>query len=133
MNFQDPVSHTLSNISKTKLSKSIKTARLNGKYKTKFDFSKIEEYDLFGNYLATYNNIEEAEKLTNISRKYILDCCRNYKKGRIRCNRRFRYAESKVPCQKFHFNNKYVGRYFDFYYIDNDGNEKVAFKDCRDV
>ena len=45
MNLQDPITHELSEQSKLKLSTSIKSGRIQGKYKTKYDFCKIECYD----------------------------------------------------------------------------------------
>ena len=133
MNFKDPVTGELSDFSKIKLSNSIKEGLKNGKYKKPEECSEIECYDVFGKFVAKYKNLEEASLETKMSIKDIRDCASNYKKGRIRHGKRFRYSISKVPIQKFHFNEKFVGRYFSFNYIDEDGNEKFAFNDCRDV
>jgi len=133
LNFKDPVTSELSEYSKQKLSNSIKKGLKEGKYKKPEESSKIECYDVLGNFLALYENLEEASKATGMSIKDIRDCAGNYKKGRIRHGKRFRYAISKVPVQTFHFNEKFVGRYFSFNFIDDDGIEKFAFNDCRDV
>lgn len=45
-NLKDPVTSQLSEQSRKKLGESVKKGRAEGKYKTKYDFSKIEQYDL---------------------------------------------------------------------------------------
>lgn len=133
MNLKDPITLELSEESKQKLSKSIRKGLSEGKYKKPEEFSEIERYDLFGKFIKKYTSLEEASKDTNMSIKDIRDCAANYKKGRIRHGNRFRYSISKVPVQTFHFNEKYVGKYFSFNYIDENGKEKFAFNDCKDV
>lgn len=133
MNMKDPVTNKLSEASRIKLGNSVKKGRANGKYKTKYDFSKIECYDIFGKYITTYDSLNDAEIKTGISRKSLLRALNAYKKGGIASGLRFRYVESNVPVQEFHFNPIYVGKYFNFNYIDEDGNEQFAFNDCRDV
>ena len=133
MNFQDPVNHTLSEASKKKLSESIKKGLAEGKYKTKYDFSKIDCFDIFGNYITTYDNFADASKKTGITENEIHTAARNYKKGGITHNLRFRFSESDIPQQFFKFNEKYVGKYFTFNYIDKNGKETFAFNDVRSV
>ena len=133
INLKDPITFELSESSKEKFSKSIRKGLSEGKYKKPEESSEIERYDLFGKFIKKYSSLEEASKDTGMSIKDIRDCASNYKKGRIRHGNRFRYSISKVPVQDFHFNEKYVGKYFSFNYIDENGEEKFAFNDCRDV
>lgn len=37
---------------------------------------KVNQYDLNGNYIATYNSIKEASIITNSDRRYISQCCK---------------------------------------------------------
>lgn len=37
---------------------------------------KVIQYDLFGNYLQTYNSLAEAEKINNIFATNISQCCK---------------------------------------------------------
>lgn len=144
MNLQDPISHTISEASKKKLSESIKEGRANGKYKTKYDHAKIECYDYFGEYITTYNTKEEAAQACKISIKALNNCLGAYKHG-VKPNGksigksingyRFRYSCSKIIPLKFDIRPHEVGRYFNFYYIDENGEQQKAFssvKDCWD-
>ena len=133
MNLKDPITSKLSEASKAKLSASVRKGLTEGKYKKPEDFCEIESYDVFGNFIKTYANLEEASKQTGLTIKDIKECASGYKKGRLSHGIRFRYSISKVPVQTFYFNEKYVGKYFSFNYIDENGEEKFAFNDCRDV
>ena len=133
MNMTDPETHVLSELSKKKLSDSIKNGRLLGKYKTKYDFSAIERYDYFGDYVCTYQTIEEAMSALNMTKQQIRDLAGGYRKGVTSKGVRLRYSESKVPVQKFDINPQYLGKYYDFYYINDDGIEEIAFHDVRDL
>jgi predicted GIY-YIG superfamily endonuclease len=124
----DPILKTLSIYSKQKLSKSIIKGRSEGKYKTKFDYCEIEQYDYFGNYLTTFKNKEDASKQLKISFKIIQNLTGGYKKGLSRKGIRLRYSNSKVPVQKFKIDPKYLGKHFDFCY-DN----KIAFSNVKDA
>lgn len=128
---QDPVDHTLSEESKHKLSNSIKTGRRQGKYKTKFDFCEVECYDYFGNYITTYKNKEEAAKKLGISKKKVQELASGYKKGKTN-GFRLRYSNSSVPVQKFPINPQYIGKYYDFYFINENGEEELAFTNLKD-
>lgn len=125
----DPVDRTLSKYSKQKLSESIKKGVKEGKYKKpKYENSKIEHYDYFGNLVNTYNSIEEAVKILNIPRKKITNLCGGYKKGLILDGIRLRYSNSEVPVQRFPLNPNYIGKYVEFYCDD-----EIAFKGIKDV
>lgn len=133
MNLKDPVTNKLSEESLKKLSKSIKSGRLNGKYKTKFDLCEIEQYDYLGNFVCKYKNKLDASQQLNLSKRIIQSLASGYKKGKNKNGIRLRYVDSNVPIQKFEINIQYIGKYCDFYYIDAQGNEKLAFthiKDC---
>lgn len=45
-NLKDPVTSQLSEQSRKKLGASVRKGRAEGKYKTKYDYSKIEQYDI---------------------------------------------------------------------------------------
>lgn len=133
INLKDPITFELSESSRAKLGASVKLGRLHGKYKTKYDYSAIERYDIWGNYVTTYTNIEDAEKAILLNRKEITRLAGGYKKGLIRNGIRLRYAVSSVPVQRFDTNVSRVGEHFDFYYIASDGSEQFAFNDGRKV
>ena len=132
---QDPVDHTLSAESIEKLKASEKKGREEGKYKTKYDFCKVECYDIYGNHVITYNNKEEAAKQLNVRVQNIMRAASGYKKGLILrpYGYHVRYSDSKVPVQKFEPNLQYIGAYYNFYYIDENGNEQKAFDNLRDA
>ena len=133
MNLQDPISHTLSESSKQKLSKSVQKGLKEGKYKKKYDFATIECYDYFGNFIREFSSKEEAATGCNISTKDVQTCLSGYKKGTSVKGYRFRYSCSKVPIQSFdNIRPHEVGRYFDFYYIDENGNQVKAFSSVKD-
>lgn len=133
MNMQDPINHTLSEESKQKLSNSIKRGLKEGKYKKKFDFAKVECYDYFGTFIKNFSSREEAAIECNITVKDVQNCLSGYKKGVSIKGYRFRYSCSKVPVQSFNKIRPHeVGRYFDFYYIDENGNQTKAFSSIKD-
>lgn len=130
---QDPINHTLSEESKQKLSNSIKRGLKEGKYKKKFDFAKVECYDYFGTFIKNFSSREEAAIECNITIKDVQNCLSGYKKGVSVKGYRFRYSCSKVPVQSFNKIRPHeVGRYFDFYYIDENGNQTKAFSSIKD-
>lgn len=141
MNMQDPVSHALSQKSKEKLSKSVRAGLAEGKYKKKYDFAKIECYDYFGDYITSYDTKEDAAKACGLSVQDVSHCLGAYKHG-TRANGksigkavhgyRFRYSCSKVPPMKFKIRPLEVGRYFNFYYTDESGKQKIAFSSVKD-
>lgn len=144
MNLQDPVSHALSEESKKKLSKSVRKGLKEGKYKKIYDFAKIECYDYFGDYITSYDSKEEAAEACGLTIKDINNCLGAYKHGTKASGKsigkaihgyRFRYSCSRIPPMKFNIRPLEVGRYFNFYYTDENGKHKKAFscvKDCWD-
>lgn len=135
MNLQDPISHELSEQSKQKLSQSVRAGLAAGKYKTKYDFCKVECYDYWGNYITTFDNKEDAAKKLNVDVQAIMHAAGGYKKGvclRANGGCRLRYSDSTVPVQTFEGNPQYIGKYYDFYYIDENGNEQFAFSSVKD-
>lgn len=133
MNLQlDPVLKTLSHYSRQKLGKSVKLGRSQGKYKTKFDFSEIEQYDYFGNYMLTYTDKEDCSKKLGISKKQVQKFASGYTKGLSYKGVRLKYKSSNVPVKKFEINPNYLGKHFDFYFI-KDGKESLAFTSVKDV
>lgn len=40
---------------------------------------------------------------------------------------------AEVPVQKFEINPQYIGKHFDFYYLDDNKNEQFAFSNVKDV
>lgn len=133
MNLQDPVTNKLSDYSKKKLSNSIKKGRLNGKYKTRFDFCEVEQYNYFGEFMCKYKNKDEAAEKLNLPKKSIQKLASGYKKGICRNGIRLRYSNSNVPIQKFKINQQYIGKYFDFYYLDDNKTEQFAFDSVKNV
>ena len=144
MNMQDPVDHTLSVASRKKLSKSVRAGLAAGKYKTMYDYAKVECYDYFGDYITTYDTKEEAAKACGIGVKDVIRCLGAYKHGTKDSGKsigkaingyRFRYSCSRIPPMKFSIRPLEVGRYFNFYYTDENGNKQKAFscvKECWD-
>lgn len=133
INQTDPIIHELSEESKQKLSNSIKQGILEGKYKTKFDLHEIECYDYLGNYMCTYENKDDAAEKLNMTKDDIQRLAGGYKKGLSKGGVRLRYSDSVVPVQKFDINRQYLGRHYNFYYIDENGKEKLAFHDVKDM
>lgn len=131
MNLQDPVTHEMSQSSKEKLSSSIKEGLKMGKYKTRFDFEEVECYDYFGNLLKIFKNKDDASEKLKISRSEVQRIASGYRKGVHYMGVRLRYKNSSVPKLDFPIKPHEVGRYFDFYYIDKDGNEKLAFSNVK--
>lgn len=141
MNMQDPVDHSLSEESKKKLSQSIKQGMAEGKYKKIYDFAKIECYNYFGDYITTYDTKEEAAKACGLSIQDVTNCLSAYKHGTKLSGKsigkavhgyRFRYSCSRIAPMKFNIRPLEVGRYFNFYYIDENGNQQKAFSSVKD-
>lgn len=133
VNQADPITHEFSEESKKKLSNSIKEGILKGKYKTKFDLHEVECYDYLGNYICTYKDKDDAAEKLNITKDQVQKLASGYKKGLSRKGVRLRYSDSIVPVQKFPINEQYLGRQYNFYYIDDNGEEKLAFHDVKDM
>lgn len=132
MNLKDPVTNELSEESKRKLGESVRNGRLNGKYKTKFDLCEVEQYDYFGNFVCKFQDKTEASEKLNLSKKEIQELACGYKKGKNKNGIRLRYSDSNVPVQNFEMNPQYVGKYYDFYFVDENGNEQIAFTNLKD-
>ena len=141
MNMQDPVSHSLSKKSLEKLSKSVRAGLAEGKYKKKYDFAKIECYDYFGDYITSYDTKEEAAEACGLSVQDVSNCLAAYKHGTKASGKsigksvhgyRFRYSCSKIQPIKFKIRPLEVGRYFNFYYTDENGEKKIAFSSVKD-
>ena len=132
-NLKDPVTSQLSEQSRKKLSESVRKGRLEGKYKTKYDFSKIEQYDLWGNYVQTFKDIEDAILSLNIPRKQAIRLVKGYSKGDIYKGIRLRYQESNVPVKRFDKYYKKLGQHIDFYYINDKNEEEFAFNSTKTV
>lgn len=133
LNFQDPITNELSDISKQKLSKSVREGRLAGKYKTKFDLHEVECYDYFGDYVCTFIDKADAAEKLNIDTKTVHRLASGYKKGVTINGIRLRYSDSVVPIQSFEVNPQYLGKHYNFYYKDENGNEQVAFTSIKDI
>jgi hypothetical protein len=141
MNMQDPVDHTLSEASRKKLSKSVRAGLAAGKYKNMYDYAKIECYDYFGDYITTYNTKEEAAEACGLSVQDVNNCLGAYKHGTKTSGKsigkavhgyRFRYSCSRISPMKFDIRPLEVGRYFTFYYTDENGEHKRAFSSVKD-
>lgn len=132
-NFKDPITLQISEESKIKLSNSIKKGRAEGKYKMPTDFCEIYCYDYLGNFLSIFKTKEEAANAIGCSVKSIIRSCSGYKKGTSVNGYRFRYACSKVPEQKWEINPQYLGRYYNFYYKDENNQEYLAFTGIKDI
>lgn len=133
INMTDPITHELSEESKKKLSESIIKGRKEGKYLTCYDLSQIECYDYFGDFITSFKNREEAAEKLNMKKSDIQRLASGYRKGKSKKGIRLRYANSKVPPLKFSINPKYLGKYYDFYYINEKGQEELAFHDVKDL
>ena len=133
MNLKDPFTNELSESSKIKLGNSVRQGIIDGKYKTKFDFCEIEQYDYFGNYVKSFKNKNECSEKLNITKKKVQNLTGGYKKGLILKGIRLRYKDSNVDIKKFNTNPNYIGKHYNFYYLDEDDNEKFAFSTVKDV
>lgn len=131
MNLQDPVSHKLSEVSKQKLSKSIKKGLSEGKYKTKYDYCDIEAYDYFGNYIKTFKSRSELSNKYGFTNKEIQELAGGYKKGSSKNGIRLRYSISDVPVQSFEINPNFIGNHYVFFYINESGEEEFAFSSVK--
>ena len=141
MNMQDPVDHTLNKKSREKLSKSVRAGRAAGKYKREYDFAKIECYDYFGDYITTFDTKEEAAEACGLSVQDVTNCLGAYKHGTKANGKsigkavhgyRFRYSCSRIPPMKFDIRPLEVGRYFNFYYTDENGERQKAFSSVKE-
>ena len=141
MNLKDPVTCTLSESSKKKLSESIRKGIEMGRYVKYFQTSTIECYDYFGDYITTYSTKEEAAAACNITVKDVNACLGAYKHGtktngtstgKAVNGYRFRYSCSNVPVRKFAVNPTRVGQIIRFYYEDESGKREVAFSSIRE-
>lgn len=134
MNLQDPVTlKPTTQYTRDKISEKSKQSYAEGRNKKKFDTCEIECYDYFGNYITSYKDKDEAAKLLGIEKHQIETAASGYKKGVTLRGKRFRYSVSKVPVQKFDINPQFLGRYFDFNYIDENGEEHFAFDSIKNV
>ena len=131
MNLQDPKSHSLSEQSRKKLSNSIKQGLLEGKYKTKYDYCKIEAYDYFGNHIKTFDSRSELSNEFGFTNKEIQDLAGGYKKGVSKNGIRLRYTISDVPVQDFEINPNYIGNHYVFFFINEKGEEEFAFSSVK--
>lgn len=129
----DPILKTLSLYSKQKLGKSIKQGKLLGKYKTKFDFSKVEMYDYLGRYIKSFKDKDDCSKQLNISTKKVQQLASNYVKGFCYKGIRLRYKDSKTKISEFNINSNYLGKHYDFYKVDSDQKEIFAFNSIKNV
>lgn len=133
INQADPFTHELSESAKQKLGASVKAGRLAGKYKTKYDLHPVECYDYFGDYICTYQDKQEASEKLGIDKNTVNRLASGYKKGLSINGIRLRYSDSTVPVQQFPINPQYLGKYYDFYYLDEEGNEQIAFHSVKDL
>ena len=133
MNLKDPITNELSESSKIKLSNSVRQGIIDGKYKTKFDFCEIEQYDYFGNYIKSFKNKDECSQKLKITKKKVQNLTGGYKKGLIWKGLRLRYKDSNVDIKKFNTNPQYIGKHYDFYFLDENNNEKFAFSTVKEV
>lgn len=133
MNLSDPVTLTpLTEDALHNLQTSMANATTKRIHKL-YNMTAVECYDYFGDYICTYNNMDEAAEDLGVDRIQIQKAARGYKKGVVVRGKRFRYINSKVPIQKFDINPQFLGRYFDFNYIDDNGEEKFAFDSVKNV
>ena len=65
----------------TKFGKEHPNYKLRGNWKTQ---KKVEQYDLDGNYLKTFNSATEVERLLKISASHISECCNKKRKSAYR-------------------------------------------------
>lgn len=131
MNLQDPVSHSLSEISKQKLSNSIKKGLSEGKYKTKYDYCDIEAYDYFGKHIKTFKSRSEITEEYGFTNKEIQELASGYKKGSSKNGIRLRYSISEVPIQEFEINPNFIGNHYVFFYVNESGEEEFAFSSVK--
>lgn len=133
INQTDPISHELSQESRNKLSESIKLGRQQGKYLRCYDLNEVECYDYFGDYICSFENKKMAAEKLNMPISDVQRLASGYKKGVTSRGIRLRYSDSKVPVQKFEINPQYLGKYYDFYYTDDNGEQQLAFHDVKDL
>ena len=134
MNLQDLI--TLKPTSKStieKISKAGLLAYKENRHKRPFEGEALDVFDYLGNYVTSYNNKEDFAKDLGTSIKAVTEALSGYKKGKTVYGYRARYKNSKVPIQKFSINPQYLGRYYDFYYIDDNGEEQFAFDSVKNV
>jgi group I intron endonuclease len=133
MNFQDPLTHELSEASKEKLRISMQKAREEGRWKTKYHTCGFEFYNIFGEFLTSFDDREEAIAYSGLTIQQLSTLASEYKKGRNLKGFRVRYSDSKVPVQKFEVNPQYIGRWYDFYVEKENGERELAFTSVKDV
>lgn len=133
MNLQDPLTKKFTKQSTIdKISKNTKKAFNEGRGKRRYDKNPIECYDYFGNYIESFENKEIAAKSLGVNKHQIEHAAGGYKKGVTIRGKRLRYSDSRVPVQNFDVNPQFLGRYFDFYYLDENNEEKRAFSGIKD-
>jgi len=141
MNLKDPVTCTLSEESRKRVSESLKKGYEIGRHTKKFESATIDCYDYFGEYITTYSTKEEAASACDITVQEVTECLRAYgkhsthtglPKGKAVNGYRFRYSCSQVPQYEFTIHPRMVGSYFKFYYKDKDGNKSLAFTNLKD-
>ena len=133
MNLQDPLTKKFTKQSTIdKISKNTKEVFDSGKGQRKYDKNPIECYDYFGNYIKSFENKEVAARSLGVDKRQIADAASGYRKGVTIRGKRLRYSDSKVPVQKFDVNPQFLGRYFDFYYLDENNEEQKAFSGIKD-
>lgn len=133
MNLSDPV--TLAPLTEEQLKKfrdSANEARKIRVNKLEYE-TPIECYDYFGDYIKTYKNAHEAAKEIKTNAWDIQDACGGYKKGLTIHGYRFRYQNSKVSVQSFNLNPMQICRKLNFYYLDENGKEQIAFTSIKNI
>lgn len=128
---RDPTNPTLERYSIEKLKKSMIISRENGKYKTKYSYMKVEMYNYTGDYIKTFDSIDDVVKELNMTKERALRLLGGYKKGLASKGIRLRYEKSSVPVQKFKICFRSLSRNVNFY---NDSNsKKVIFNGVKDI
>jgi hypothetical protein len=124
MNMQDPVTKQLSQISKDKISASLKDAYATGR-KTRPTSEPIEVYDIYGNFKTEYLSAADAAKDLNIKTHTIQIAASKYYEGRTCGLLRFRYKYSKVKPKIFNIvgQNKFTSK-FSYTLTEPDGTVK---------
>lgn len=133
MNLSDPI--TLKPLTEEQLQKFRESANIaRSIWKDQLENSTpIECYDYLGKYITTFSNTHAAGTVIGVRPSEIQRACGGYKKGISVHGYRFRYKNSKVPVQEFPLDSNQIGRRLDFYYIDESGEEKLAFTSIKNV
>jgi len=127
----DPLNPKMTGYSKAKLSKAVLLGIKEGRYKTKFDFMEVEQYDYMGEYVNSFKNQKEAAEKLGLTLKRANALLSGYRKGVASNGIRLRYKESLVPVQKFKINVRSLSRNLQFYSENN--SEEVAFNGLKDM